>query len=241
MTAEKFDLTAKNLMKRLNDVADPVGAEHSQKFFKTYKGGYAEGDVFLGLTVPTVRNITKDFIEMSLAEIEKLLDSPIHEHRFAGLVILVKRAKKATEQELKVLYNFYLNNTSRINNWDLVDVSVRDIVGKYLFDKSRKPLYELALSENLWERRISIVATAYFIGKNDLQDTFKISALLIKDNHDLIHKACGWMLREAGKRDEKALKLFLDNYASVMPRTMLRYSLEKLHQSDRQYYMQLKS
>jgi 3-methyladenine DNA glycosylase AlkD len=189
--------------------------------------------------MPTIRAVAKKYAELTLPEIEKVLESPIHEHRMAGLVIMVNKArsKRLSELELKEVYDFYLDKTDRINNWDLIDISCRDIVGRYLFDKSRKPLYDLAKSEDLWDRRISIVSTAYFIGKNDFTDTWKISEILLYDKHDLIHKAVGWMLREAGKRDEVQLKNFLDKHAHIMPRTMLRYSLEKLNQVDKQHYM----
>jgi 3-methyladenine DNA glycosylase AlkD len=212
-------------------------AEHSQRFFKTYEGGYAEGDVFLGLPVPTTRKTVKKYTNLPLSEIEILLDSPIHEHRFAAVVILVNKAKKAADTELKQIYDFYLSKIDRINNWDIVDVSCRDIVGKYLRDKPRDPLYELAKSRDIWERRIAIVSTWWFIRDNDLDDTFALSEKLLHDKHDLIHKAVGWMLREAGKKDEVKLRLFLDKHAHEMPRTMLRYAIDNLDSSDRKYYM----
>lgn len=235
--------SAKDLMAELDGLGNPGYAEHAQRFFKTGKGQYGEGDIFIGLRMPTIRTVAKKYTEMVLPEIEKVLESPIHEHRMAGLVIMVNKArtKRLSELELKDLYDFYLEKTDRINNWDLIDISCRDIVGRYLFDKPRKPLYDLAKSEDLWDRRISIVSTAYFIGKNDLTDTWKISEILLSDKQDLIHKAVGWMLREAGKRDEAELKVFLDKHAHQMPRTMLRYSLEKLHEANRKHYMQQKA
>ncbi|MBP7806984.1 DNA alkylation repair protein [Candidatus Saccharibacteria bacterium] len=233
-------MNANDLKTELNAHEDPTHAGLEQRFFKTYKGGYAEGDIFIGLRVPLIRKLTKAYATLPLSEIEELLESPIHEHRFAGLVIMTMQARKADETSLRDLYQLYLRRTDRINNWDLVDVSCRDVVGHYLYDKSRQPLYELAVSPHLWERRIAMVSTAYFIGKHDLNDTFKIAQLLLHDDHDLIHKAVGWMLREAGKKDEAQLLAFLDKYAAIMPRTALRYSLERLNQVDKQHYMTLK-
>ncbi len=230
-------MRAKDLQAELDAVGSPKDAEFLQRFFKTYDGGYAEGDIFIGLRVPITRKIAGKYKDLPLTEIEKLLESPIHEHRLAALVIMVNRAKKANDEDLGALYDLYLKRTDRINNWDLVDVSSKDVVGRYLFDKSRQPLYNLAASNDLWERRISMIATAYFIGKGQTTETWKLAKVLLSDKHDLIHKAVGWMLREAGKKDEAGLRAFLDEHAHEMPRTMLRYSLEKLHPSDRAYYM----
>lgn len=236
-------MDAMNLKKELNYAGNPIYAEHALRFFKTGKGQYGENDKFIGVRMPNIRAIAKKYNQLDLAEIEKLLESPIHEHRMAGLVIMVNKArsKRLADELLKDMYDLYIKRTDRINNWDLIDISCRDIIGRYLFDKPRKPLYNLAVSEDLWERRIAIISTAYFIGKNDLDDTFKISETLLNDNHDLIHKAVGWMLREAGKNDEAALKEFLDKYAHEMPRTMLRYSLEKFSIDDKKHYMSQKS
>lgn len=228
---------AETLMAELDSCTSPSDAEFLQRFFKTQNGEYAEGDVFIGLRVPLTRKIASKYKELSLKEIEKLLESPIHEHRLAGLVIMVEQAKRTKDQGLRKLYELYLKRTDRVNNWDLVDISCRDIVGKYLYDKNRKPLYRMAKSKDLWERRISIVSTWWFIRENDLVDTWKISEMLLNDDHDLIHKAVGWMLREAGKRDESQLIAFLDKHADEMPRTMLRYSLEKLNPVDKRHYM----
>lgn len=235
-------MTAEDLIKELDSLGNPAYAEHAQRFFKTGKGQYGEGDVFIGIRMPQIRTIAKKYNSMDLNEIEKILESPIHEHRMAGLVIMVNKArsKKLTQELLKDMYELYLKRTDRINNWDLIDISCRDIVGRYLFYKPRQPLYNLAKSKDLWKRRIAIISTAFFIGKNDLDDTFKLSQELMNDKQDLIHKAVGWMLREAGKKDEVRLKEFLDEYASKMPRTMLRYSLEKLHSADKQYYIKAK-
>lgn len=234
-------MNSNDLMAELDSIGNPSDAEFLQRFFKTYDGGYAEGDIFIGLRVPITRKIASKYKELTLTEIEKLLDSPIHEHRLAGLVIMVGQAKKSEHSVLKNIYELYLKRTDRINNWDLVDISCRDIVGKYLFRKDRAPLYKLAKSKNMWERRIAIVSTWWFIRENDLTETWKISEILLNDDHDLIHKAVGWMLREAGKKNEQLLKQFLDKHADKMPRTMLRYSLEKLNPVDKQHYMNLKT
>lgn len=225
------------LIEVLNSQADPIRAEHSQRFFKTGKGEYAEGDVFLGLTVPKQRKIASKFKDLPLNEIQKMLNSVIHEYRFVAIVLIVNRFKRTKDtQERKKLINFYLDNTENINNWDLVDVSAR-ILGEYLYDKDRTKLYDLAHSNNLWEQRIAIIATSYFIDKNEFTDTIKISEILLDHNHDLIHKAVGWMLREVGKRDLNVLLEFLNKYNTVMPRTMLRYSIEKFPQDLRLHYL----
>lgn len=233
-------MTAKELMNELNNLEDPVRAVHSQRFFKTGKGQYGEGDVFMGLTVPQTRLVCKKYKDLSIDEIEKLLESPIHEHRLAAVIIMRIQAERANSVLRKSLYDLYLRRTDRINNWDIIDISCHKIVGAYLADKDRSILYQLAQSKQMWERRIAIVSTAHFISKNDLDDTFKLAEILLKDKEDLMHKATGWMLREAGKKDEARLKEFLDKYASTMPRTMLRYSLEKLHPADRAHYMKMK-
>lgn len=232
-------MTAKDVETALNKLENPTDAAFLQRFFKTGKGEYAEGDIFIGLRVPQTRKIAGEYKTLGLVEIEKLLRSPIHEHRLCALHIMVLQTKRAAEADKKALYETYLKNTKYINNWDLVDASCRDIVGGYLQNKSRKPLYKLARSKDLWERRISMVSTWQFIREGDLSDTFKIAELLLGDTHDLIHKAIGWMLREAGKKDETALKDFLDQHAAAMPRTSLRYSLERLHASDKAHYMKV--
>ena len=234
-------MTAENVRAELQRHVDPARAEHSQRFFKTYDGGYAQGDKFLGLKVPVTRAVCKQFKDLPLAEIKKLLASPIHEHRLAALVIMTEQAKKASPQQLKKLYDCYLKNTNHINNWDLVDVSAPNIVGVYLLDKDHAPLYKLARSKDLWEKRIAVVSTLTLIREGQLNDTFAISELLLADTHDLIHKAVGWMLREAGKRDRTVLLKFLDKHAAQMPRTALRYSLELLTSDQKSHYMNLKT
>lgn len=231
-------MTAEDLIKELNSIASPGRAKASQWFFKTGEGQYGHGDKFIGITMPANRAVCKKYKNLNLAEIEKLLESDIHEVRMAGLVIMTNQSKKADPKLKKELYDLYLRRTDRINNWDLIDISCRDVVGAYLFDKPRNILYKLVKSKSLWERRIAIVSTAYFIGQNQLDDTFAISKLLLSDTHDLIHKAVGWMLREAGKRDRARLLQFLDENATKMPRTALRYSIEHLSPELRKKYMQ---
>lgn len=225
------------IRKELNDLGSKERATHLMRFFRTGKGEYGEGDIFLGLTVPEQRMIAKKYLDMDLREIAVLLQSKIHEHRLTALIILTEKFKRAVEKDKKAIFNLYLKNTKHINNWDLVDLSSHKIVGQYLFDKDRKILYKLAQSKMLWERRIAIVATWVFISKNDLADTFKLAEILLMDDQDLMHKAVGWMLREAGKKDLKSLYMFLDKSVLVMPRTMLRYSIERLEEEKRLYYL----
>ncbi|HEU5187097.1 MAG TPA: DNA alkylation repair protein [Candidatus Saccharimonadales bacterium] len=210
-----------------------------QRFFKTGKGEYGEGDVFIGLTVPQIRLVCKQYNSMELDDLEKLLEDPVHEVRFGATIIMASQAaRRATaESRKKALYDLYLRRTDRINNWDIVDASCRDVVGGYLFNRSRAPLYKLARSQNLWERRIAIVSTWYFIREGDLADTFAIAQLLLGDTQDLIHKASGWMLREAGKKDRNKLITFLDKHAKIMPRTMLRYAIEHLTAEQKAHYL----
>ncbi len=235
-----MNLAAEDLMIELNALENPADAQFLQRFFKTGKGEYGEGDIFIGLRVPTTRQICKKYKDLSINELEKLLESPIHEHRLAAMIIMRHQMERANSVLRKSLYDMYLRRTDRINNWDIVDISCHKIVGGYLEDKNRAILYKLVRSKQMWERRISIISTAHFISKSDLDDTFKLAVVLLNDKEDLMHKATGWMLREAGKKDEARLKEFLDKYASVMPRTMLRYSLEKLHPNDKSHYMKLR-
>ena len=230
-------MTKESVKKQLEYFGNPDKAHHSAYFFKTGKGQYGEGDKFIGATVPEIRQIAKSNKNLSLTEIEKLLNDEMHECRLCGLIVLVEVFKKANIEKRKEIYDFYLAHTYAVNNWDLVDLSCRDIVGEWLFDKDRSPLYALAESKSLWEQRIAIVSTYAFIRKNDFKDTVKLSEIFLSHKHDLMHKACGWMLREAGKRDEKTLTDFLDKHASVMPRTMLRYAIERLSPEQRAFYM----
>ena len=226
----------KNLLKEINSYANPKKAKLLQGFFKTGKGDYGEGDVFLGLVVPIQRKISEKY-DLSLEEIQILLNSRIHEQRLIALFILIRKFKQADEEQKKKIFNFYLKNTKNINNWDLVDLSAPNIVGSYLLDKNRSVLYKLAKSKSLWEKRISMLSTFSFIKNKQFDDTIKIAEILLKDKHDLIHKAVGWGLREVGKRDIKILKSFLSNHYKVMPRTMLRYAIEKLPEKERKEYL----
>ena len=234
-------MNAVDLQNILNQHASDTDAIFLQRFFKTGPGEYGEGDLFIGLRVPQTRQICRDFFELSIDQIEIMLGSPIHEHRLAGLIIMSNQAKskKFPTNYKELLYELYLRRTDRINNWDLVDTSCRDVVGGYLMDKPRDILYQLAESSDLWERRIAIVSTWEFIRHGDLDDTFRLSKALKNDKQDLIHKASGWMLREAGKKDVNRLVEFLDENATTMPRTMLRYSIEKLPEAQGRYYLGL--
>lgn len=227
------------LKRQLFTLKNTERAEICRRFFKTGKGEYGEGDKFLGIRVPELRKLAKQFIELDLAGIEELLKGSFHEERFVALAILVLKYKGATEQEKKQIYNFYLKNTRFINNWDLVDTSAEHIVGAYLNDKSKEILEDLARSKSLWERRIAILSTFHYIKQEKYEETFKIAQILLQDTHDLIHKAVGWMIREVGKYcGEKVEEQFLKKYARLMPRTMLRYALERFDSSVRKKYME---
>lgn len=236
----------KELENILKKSANPKNAKNLQRFFKTGKGEYGEGDIFLGITVPQQRKIVKEFCNLSIREIQELLDSKIHEKRMIGLFILIKkyeRACKIKDNKIKKqIFEFYLKNARKnnINNWDLVDLSAPNIMGSYLLDKNRKILYEFAKSENLWERRIAVLSTFAFIRQSDFKDSLKISEILLQDTHDLIHKSVGWMLREIGKRDKKVLEKFLKNNHKKMPRTMLRYAIEKFPEKERKKWLLIK-
>ncbi|MFH0713447.1 MAG: DNA alkylation repair protein, partial [Candidatus Micrarchaeota archaeon] len=212
----------------LKALANPAKAIILQRFFKTGKGEYGEGDIFLGIQVPQLRLVAKQFAGISLKEIEQLLNSKIHEERMVALFILViqfQKAEKTKDAKLReIIFHFYLTNARLINNWDLVDLSAPNIVGNYLLNKNHDVLFKMARSENLWEKRIAIISTFSFIRAGQFEDTFKIVEMLLNDKHDLIHKACGWMLREVGKRNQAALEEFLELHYSQMPRTMLRYA-----------------
>jgi 3-methyladenine DNA glycosylase AlkD len=227
------------LKKELKEKENPEQAKHLQRFFKTGKGEYAEGDIFLGIKVPVQREIAKKYFNLSLNELQELLNSKIHEHRFTALVILLNKYKKAKKNNLekRKIFEFYLKNTERINNWDLVDVSAPRIVGDFLLKENSDLLRDLAKSKNLWERRIAILSTATFIAKRNFGETLVISEMLMNDEHDLIHKAVGWMLREVGKRNKNILELFLHQRHKQMPRTMLRYAIEKFPDDERKKWM----
>lgn len=227
------------LKKQLYALKNAQRALICKRFFKTGKGEYGEGDKFLGITVPELRTLARQFVDLDLRDIDRLLRGLFHEERFMALTLLVLKYKKAaTEQEKKKLYNFYLKHTQFINNWDLVDTSAEHVVGAYLDNRDKKILEKLARSKNVWERRMAILSTFHFIKQKSYQETFKIAEVLLNDSHDLIHKAVGWMLREVGKYcGEKVEEEFLKKYARVMPRTMLRYALERFEKSSRARYM----
>jgi len=226
-----------DIKKDLKNLANPKQAEILQRFFKTGKGQYGEGDIFLGIKVPEQRKVAKKYPDLSLKEIQELLSSKIHEHRLTSLFVLIGKYKKSDDNEKKEIFNFYLKNTKNINNWDLVDLSASNIVGDYLLDKKRDILYKLAKSKSLWERRIAILATFEFIKNNEYKDTLKISKELLNDKHDLIHKGVGWMLREVGKRNQAIEEEFLKKHHKTMPRTMLRYSIERFSERKRKFYL----
>jgi 3-methyladenine DNA glycosylase AlkD len=234
-------LTATQFLRELKAYASPEAAEQTAGYFKSGKGEYGEGDKFVGVRMGKLFELAKEFIEMPLDEIEKLMDSPIHEARAGAISIMGKRArrKKTTDAERKELFDLYIRRHDRVNNWDLVDLGALYIVGVYLMDKPRAILYRLARSKNIWERRTAIVGTGPFIKQNDLDDTFKIAEILINDEHDLIHKGVGWMLRTAGDKDRKRLCTFLDEHAATMPRTALRYAIEKFEPKQREHYLGL--
>lgn len=232
-------MSASELQQKLRGLASPQRAKTSQRFFKTGPGQYGEGDQFIGVPVPTLRSLAKQYKNLPLPEIRSLLNSPIHEHRHIALMILVLQVAKCAPEHRRAVYDFYLQNKHAINNWDLVDCSAPYIVGGYLIDRSRAPLTQLAQSASLWDRRIAILATQHFIRHDDFDDTLELCERLLHDPEDLIHKATGWMLREAGKRSESVLLGFLDQHAPSMPRTMLRYAIEKLSPQQRQHYMTL--
>lgn len=227
----------KNIKDRLQELASPETAEILQKFFKTGPGEYGEGDIFIGVRVPDLRKLAKEFQDIAISEIRAFLASSIHEERFLALLILVRNYGRGDDIEKKKIYDLYLENTSYINSWDLVDGSAHHIVGAFLMDKNKAPLYRLAKSENLWERRIAMVSTFYFIKHDQFQETLGIAKILLTDPEDLIHKAVGWMLREIGKRDMAAEETFLKKHAMNMPRTMLRYAIEKFPETKRQNYL----
>ena len=231
------------IIRELESVANPEKAKFLQRFFKTGKGEYAEGDVLLGVVVPLVRDVVKRSPPLPLSEVQQLLESLFHEVRLAGLLLLDKQfAKAKTEKERKIIFDFYLRNARRANNWDLVDVTCRDVVGTYLLDKAdRSLLYRLAESTNLWEQRIAIVSTWTFIKHHQFDDTLALVLKLLHHPHDLIHKAMGWMLREVGKKNRATLTDFLEQHAPRLPRTTLRYAIEHFSAEERKEWLKDKS
>lgn len=228
----------KQIMSMLEQLSNSDIATHSQRFFKTGKGEYGEGDKFLGIRVPAIRKCVREYRNISLDDTLDILKSPFHEARLLALLILVAKYSSENNSSGKVLiYHSYLNHTKFINSWDLVDCTAEHIVGAHLFIRERKPIYRLVRSKDLWERRISIISTFHFIKRNDFFDTLAIAEILLNDREDLIHKAVGWMLREVGKRNKTSEELFLDKYYKKMPRTMLRYAIEKLPETERKGYL----
>ena len=225
------------IRKDLSQLGNPERAKSLSWFFKTGKGQYGEGDIFLGISVPEQRKVAKRYIDLSLKDLQELLSSRIHEHRLTALLILVFKYEKADNVGKEQIFSFYLKNTENINNWDLVDLSAPRITGDYLYKRDRSILFKLAKSDNLWERRIAILSTFNFIRNNDFEDSLNIAKLLLHDEHDLIHKAVGWMLREIGKKDQEIEERFASEYCSEMPRTMLRYAIEKFDENKRKYYL----
>jgi 3-methyladenine DNA glycosylase AlkD len=230
-------MTAQEIRKRLQKLADKEKAKILWGFFKTGPGDYGEGDIFLGVTVPALRKLLKEYDGILLNETIKLLRSSIHEERLLALLMLIRAFERGDDALKKKIYSLYLKNTRYINNWDLVDLSAPNIVGSYLVDKNRKPLYKIVKSNDLWERRIAILSTFAFIRQNDFDDALGIARMLLADEHDLIHKAVGWMLREVGKRSVSIEERFLKKHYTKMPRTMLRYAIERFPEGKRTNYL----
>jgi len=230
-------ITASEIRAALNKHADPRQASILRRFFKTGPGEYGEGDIFIGVKVPQTRSVVRAFRSAPLNAVKELLKSPIHEERLLALLLLVEQYDRGDEEQRSTIFNAYIRRTKCINNWDLVDLSAPQIVGRHLEARERSVLVRLSTSKSLWERRIGIMATFWFIKKGDFADTFMISEILLKDSHDLIHKAVGWMLRETGKRNITAEEEFLKKYYKDMPRTMLRYAIERFPEKKRQAYL----
>lgn len=231
-------MNAADICNRLKALGDPEKARVLQKFFKTGKGEYGEGDLFVGLRVPETRRLARHYRDLPLPETIKLLQSSIHEARFLALLILISAFQQGSAAFREDIYRLYLENSHRVNNWDLVDVSAEHIVGAHLRYRDRSPLHQLAASNLLWERRIAILATFHFIKSGELEETLSIAVSLLHDKEDLIHKAVGWMLREVGKRDRRVEEEFLKSYYRDMPRTMLRYAIEKFEEGLRLQFLQ---
>lgn len=226
-----------NLKTDLENFGDSDRKKNLQRYFKTGKGEYGEGDIFLGLKVGDQRKIARKYRGLSLEDVTELLQSKIHEHRLVALLILVDKFSRGDQSKRKEIVELYLNNTKWINNWDLVDLSAPKIIGEYYLDKPKNVLFQLAESDNLWERRISILSTFAFIRNESYEESLRIAEMLVHDDHDLIHKGVGWMLREIGKRDQAKEEEFLLKHYKTMPRTMLRYSIEKFEKEKKLFYM----
>jgi len=226
-----------DLLKEVQTNADLKKAKILQRYFKTGKGEYGEGDKFLGISVPMQRKIAKKYSGLNLESLQKLISSKVHEHRLIALLILVEKFKKGDEDKKAEIFNFYVSNINRVNNWDLVDLSAPNIIGEFLFDKKRNLIYRFAEDGDLWKKRIAVISTFYFIRKDEFADSLRMAEILLKDKNDLIHKAVGWMLREIGKRDSDILENFLTRYGKKMPRTMLRYAIEKFSEEKRKNFL----
>ena len=235
-------VTADEFVKRLENYRSADELEKIQRYFKSGEGEYGEGDVFMGVRMGQVFALADEFKEMSPREIEKLLESPIHEVRAGGVKIMAKQAagKKTTDRRRQELFELYLRRHDRINNWDLVDLGAWEVIGRYLVDKPRDVLYELARSANVWERRTAVLSTMAFVRRGDLDDAFRIAELLLNDDHDLIHKAVGWTLRAAEGHDRERLVRFLDAHAATMPRIALRNALEHFDKAERDHYLSIR-
>ena len=234
-------MTASSALREMRRLANPTRAKHSLRFFKMGPGQYGEGDTFLGLSLPQIRSLSKQYRDLSLGDVAQLLASPWHEARLIALIVLTMQYTRADARTRAAIYRLYLSRTDRINNWDLVDVSAHHIVGAHLIERSRAPLYRLARSKLIWDRRVAMIATAHFIRAGQFADTLRLATLFQGDKHDLIHKATGWMLREVGKREPAALNGFLHEHAHEMPRTMLRYAIERFPSQERIIWLQTKS
>ncbi len=232
-------MNEQELIKELKSLKNSDQAKILARFFKTGKGEYGEGDKFLGLKVPVIRKYAKKYVSLNFQQVQLLLDNEFHEIRLCGAIILTYKYEKSGDIEKKRIFDFYIKNSKKMNNWDLVDLTAPKISGPYLFDKDRSILNKFVKSKNLWERRIAVMSTFSFIRQNDFEDCLKFCEILLSDRHDLIHKACGWMLREIGKRDERVLTDFLEKHIRNIPRTELRYAIEKLDEKKRKYYLKL--
>ena len=230
-------MDVQNIQRKLKQLGSKEKAKILQRFFKTGPGEYGEGDAFIGIKVPELRKLAKEYDGITTPQVKRLLTSAIHEERLLSLFILVRKYEKGDDAEKKGIYDLYLNHTKYVNNWDLVDASAQHIVGAFLMNKKKEPLYRLAKSTDFWERRISVLATFYFIKHDKFTETLKIAQILLTDREDLIHKAVGWMLREIGNRHLPAEEKFLKKHYKKMPRTMLRYAIEKFPESKRQKYL----
>lgn len=230
-------MSHQKVIEELKELANPEKAKHSHRFFKSGPGEYAEGDKFLGIKVPDQRKIAKKYRDLPAEEIEKLLENEWHETRLTAAMLMVYKVEKGAEEELETITKLYLKNIQAFNNWDLVDSSAHHILGRFLEDKERDLLYDLAQSNDLWKKRIAMITCFRFIRNQDFEDALNIAEILVNDEHDLIHKAVGWMLREIGNRDLETEESFLKEHYQTMPRTMLRYAIEKFDESLRLKYL----